>query len=123
MPAERLSMRRVREILRLRAQGHSIRQVARSLTLPPTTVRDHLARAEAAGVSWPLPDEFDDQRLEDRLFFKPQEPSSRPVPDWPYVHAELRRKGVTLYLLWDEYKTQHPDDGYQYTQFCEHYHR
>jgi len=75
-------------------------------------------RAVAAGLSWPLPDELDDHGLE-QLLFPPVVPSGivRPTPDWKYVHVELRRKGVTLQLLWLEYREDHPD-GYGYSQFA-----
>jgi len=121
MARERLSMRKVREVLRLRALGLSPRKIARSLGVARTTIQDHLRRAEAAGISWPIPDDLDDQALEDRLFVKPEDHrASRPVADWTLIHAELRRKHVTLALLWDEYKSKQPD-GYQYSQFCELY--
>ncbi|MCC6831499.1 MAG: IS21 family transposase [Thermoleophilia bacterium] len=113
-------MRKIREILRLViGEGLSRRQATAATGLPYTTVADHLARAERAGLGWPLPADLDDARLEARLFAKPEPPPSagRPLPDWRTVHRELRRKGVTLQLLHMEYKADHPD-GYQYTQFC-----
>ncbi len=89
-----------------------------SLGLPVTTVSDHVMRAVAAGLSWPLPDELDDHALE-QLLFPPVVPKGivRPTPDWKYVHVELRRKSVTLQLLWLEYREDHPD-GYGYSQFA-----
>lgn len=119
MPAERLSMRRLREILRLKAKGRFGREIARSLSLSPTTVGDYLRRAKVAGIAWPLPPELDDEEaLERVLFVAPDEQRpSRPLPDWRRVHTELRRKHVTLALLWEEYKSEHLD-GYQYSQFC-----
>ena len=105
MPRSRLSMRRVREILRLRWElGLSARQVARSCGLAHPTVLNYVRRAEACGLSWPLPASLDDEALERRLF-PPLPPSGvlRPEPDWPTVHRELKRKGMTLQLLWDEY--------------------
>jgi transposase len=116
-------MRKIREILRLAlGEGLSRRTTAAATGLPYTTVSDHLARAAAAGLGWPLPDGMDDRQLEARLFAKAEPPptASRPLPDWPTVHRELRRKGVTLQLLHMEYKERAPD-GYQYTQFCRHY--
>ncbi|MBM4408329.1 MAG: IS21 family transposase, partial [Chloroflexi bacterium] len=79
-------------------------------------------RAQRAGLGWPLPDDFDDAQLEARLFAPPAAPRDpgRPVPDWPAVHRELRRPGVTLQLLWLEYKERHPD-GYQHSWFCGRY--
>ena len=124
MAAERLSMRKIKEVLRLHAAGHSRRAIARSLAIAHSTVRDYLRRAEQAGLTWPLPPEWTDSEIEARLFPAP-EPSSvaRPLPDWAEVHAELkarRKTGVTLQLLWLEYKQDHPD-GLQYSQFCQRY--
>ena len=82
----------------------------------------YLHRAEAAGLSWPLPVELDDGALERLLF--PSSPvlpdTARGVPDWSEVHRELKRPGVTLQLLWHGYRQRHPQ-GYQYTWFCRHY--
>lgn len=117
-------MRKIREVLRLAlGEGLSVRDVGRSLGVPRSTVSDHLRRAELAGVGWPLADGLDDDALETMLF-PPAPPATveRPQPDFTHVHKELRRKGVTLGLLWLEYKEQHPD-GYQYTQFCDLYRR
>ncbi len=122
MPRPRLAMRKVREILRLaRGEGLALRQVGAALGVPFTTVGDHLRRAERAGLSWPLPEELDDVALDALLFPKGAAPEPvRPVPDWGRVHRELRRPGVTLMLLWHEYREDHPD-GYSYSQFCLHY--
>ena len=124
MPRPRLAMRKIREVLRLAlGEGLSVRDVGLSLGVARSTVSDHLKRAERAGVSWPLPEGLDDDALEARLF-PPAPPATeeRPQPDLKHVHKDLRRKGVTLLLLWLEYKEQHPD-GYQYTQFCDLYRR
>jgi transposase len=120
---KRLSMRKIREALRQRHElGRSHREIARSLSVSHSTVREYMRRAEEAGVSWPVPADWDDERLESALFPRPA-PSTvaRPEPDWSWVHRELgRHKGVTLQLLWLEYKEVHPD-GYQYSRFCERY--
>jgi transposase len=124
VPRPRLVMRKVRDILRLAVgQGLSCRQVGAALGIPFTTVGDHLRRAQAAGLGWPLPEGLDDAALEALLFRKEPAPptAARPVPDWHYIHKELRRPAVTLMLLWLEYKECHPDDGYSYSQFCHHY--
>jgi transposase len=116
-------MRKIREILRLAlGEGLSRRATGAATGLPYTTVSDHLVRAAKAGLGWPLPDGMDDAPLEARLFARAEPPpsASRPLPDWPTVHRELRRKGMTLQLLHMEYKERQPD-GYQYTQFCRHY--
>lgn len=122
MAAERLSMRKIREVLRLRAQGHSKRAISLSLKISDSTVRRYLDRAAAAGLGWPLPPDVGDRELEARLFPPRPRPASRPLPDWAEIHRELRRAGVTLQLLWLEYKDAHPE-GYPYTQFCRHYRR
>jgi len=124
MARARLSMRKVREVLRLKWEMRlSHRDVARSLGISHSTVIEYLRRARQAGLSWPLPEELDDARLE-ALLFPPSPPANVPraLPDWSHVHQELRRKGVTLQLLWLEYKARHPE-GYQYSQFCELYRR
>ena len=111
-------MRKVREVLRLiLGEQMTRRSVAAATGLPYSTIADCLARATVAGIGWPVPDGLDDADLERRLY--PREPrpaGDRVLPDWSYVHIELRRPGVTLQLLWLEYKKTHPD-GYQYTQF------
>ena len=119
MAAERLSMRKIKEVLRLRAQGLSNRAIARSLKIPRTTVRRYSTRAEEAGLSWPLPEGLTESALEEHLF-PPAPPigrHERAEPDWAYMHRELRRPGVTRQLLWLEYKEAHPD-GFQYARFC-----
>ena len=99
MPAKRLSMRQVKEVLRLKwACGLSDRQIAHSLRISRPTVADYVRRAKAAGLSWPLPEEQGDDTLERRLFVRADKkpPAQRPMPDCSLVHRELRRKGVTL---------------------------
>jgi transposase len=123
MPTERLSMRQIREVLRLRfASKLSQRAIAKSLRLSQGAVSGYLSRARAAGVVWPLPDDLDDPQLEARLF--PPAPAiavdQRSVPDWAWVHRELRRPNVTLALLWEEYRAGAPD-GFGYSWFCDLY--
>jgi transposase len=101
----------------------SQRAVARSLDLAQGTVSKYLNRARRAGLTWPLPPELDeDVRLENRLYPPPSDlPSeARPHPDWAVVHRELRRPGVTLMLLWEEY-CDTVADGFSYSWFCERY--
>ena len=118
-------MRQVREVLRLYyATGMSARAIARSLKVSPAVpakagMGKCIRRAEARGVSWPLPDSVDDAGLEWRLFPAPSA-RRRAMPRWSEVHRELRRKGVTLALLWEEDKAAHPE-GLQYSWFCEQY--
>jgi transposase len=126
MPKERLSMRKLVEILRLSGAGMSARQIAHACKVARSTVSSHLERMAAAGLTWPLPVGVDEEELERRLFA--QEPAlrsrdeTRPLPEWEVVRKDLSGKGVTLRLLWDEYRQAHPD-GYEYSQFCEHYRR
>ena len=123
MPKKRLSMRKIRELLRLKYElRRSHREIATSLGIANSTVSDYARRAAAAGFTWPLPEGLDDAVLEAALF-PPLPPSRvpRPEPNWEQVHRELQRhKGVTLQLLWLEYVTAHPD-GYRYSRFCERY--
>jgi transposase len=116
-------MRCVREILRLKAEGLSDRAIARSTRLARSTVGDYASRAVAAGLSWPLPEELSDTALEALLFVRggPAVGARRkPEPDWAGLHRELRRPGVTLMLLWQEYRAGAPE-GYGYSRFCELY--
>jgi len=125
MAAERLPVRKLREIIRLRLQGNqSGRAIARSCGLSPSTVGDYLGRIALAGLRWPLPPELDDDgRLGKLLFPDEHRPvANRPEPDWSWVHTELQRRHVTKMLLWQEYKEALPD-GYQYSQFCDRYAR
>jgi transposase len=125
MARPRTAMRKIREVLRLSWDvGLSPRQVQTSLGVSRITVRRYLERAERAGLSWPLLDGLDDAGLEAVLFppVPPPPVGARPMPDFAWVHRELRRKGVTLQLLWMEYKQAHPD-GYQHSQFCHLYQR
>jgi len=123
MPAKRTSMRKIRSALRQEALGLTVREIARALGLSPTTAGEYLRRASRAGLSWPLPEDLDDTELERRLYRRLEErPETRPLPDWTWVHTELRRKHVTLMLLWQEHKAEHPD-AHEYSQFCELYRR
>jgi len=117
-------MRKIKDVLRLHAAGRSARQIGPSVGVSRSTVADYLRRAEVAGLSWPLPDGLDEEALERRLFPPPPPAQSRLFTDadWAEIHRELKRPGVTLALLWDEYRGQHPN-GYGYSAFCEHYRR
>src|SRR5262249_27468505 len=114
MPAQRLPMRQIREVLRLKhVAGHSERRIAIAIGISRYTVSDYLRRATVVGITRPVPAELDDAALEARLFRPPfaNHESPRPQPDWPRLHAELRRPGVTLLLLWEEYRAGQPE-GY-----------
>lgn len=120
---ERLPMRHLREILRLRHERKlSQREIARSLSIGLGTVSEFLGRAERVGLSWPVPEGWDDQALSERFYPAPSGRRPRPLPEMAFLHAELRRPGVTLSRLWVEYLEAHPG-GYRYSQFCEHYRR
>jgi hypothetical protein len=122
MPGARLPMRKIRDMLRLTAAGMSSRKIAASLSIGGTTVVDCLRRARAVGVGWPLPEDLSDAALEARLFPASMAlaaiKSRRTQADWPAIHRELKRPGVTLQLVWEEHRTAHPE-GYGYSRFCE----
>jgi transposase len=123
MPAERIAMRRVRDVLRLKAAGVSGNEIARRVGVAPSTVRLTLKRLAAAGFGWPLPAELSDTALAAQLFTaggKKQGHRRRAEPDWAAVHRQLKRKHVTLQILWDEYIERHPE-GCRYSRFCELY--
>ena len=123
MPAERAPMRKIRQALRLKhALGLSERQIAVSVGVSRSTVAEYLRRAGVVGITWPVPEEMDDAELERRLFTPPsfEATPARAQPDWNHVHKELKRRGVTLQLLWEEYRADHVD-GYGYSRFCDLY--
>src|SRR5215470_13210755 len=122
MPQERLPMRKIREVLRLKAGGLSKRRIAASLGISATAAVECVQRARRAGLSWPLPDDLDDAVLELRLYPPPSTTKSeqRPLPNWAIIHRELKRPGVTLQLLWQEHRAQYPG-AHAYSQFCELY--
>ena len=110
MPAVRLSMRKTREVLRLKYnRGLSNREIAHACSIARSTVGDYLERARKAGLTWPV--DLDDEELDRLLFIKKElhPGTTRSIPDWAEVQKELKRKGVTLSLLWQEYKINHPD--------------
>jgi transposase len=122
MKGRKKTMRTVREILRLHFE-HSLSQraIARACAVSPTTVGDHLERARQAGLDWSTVVALDDSSLKTVLF--PEDPaaaSRKPLPDFDYLRSEMKRKGVTLQLLWEEYRAIHPD-GYGRTQFFDLY--
>ena len=112
MPNQRLLMRQIREVLRHKyALGLSEREIGRALGISKSGVGDALRRARSCELTWPLPDDLTDHALERRLFpsVEAATPDRRPKPDWLYVHKELRRRDMTLALLWEEYKARAPD--------------
>lgn len=116
-------MKQIDEILRLRHEmKYSHRQIADATHIPRSTIRDYLMRANAANLTWPLPEGTTNDEL-NKLLFPVREgtnKASRPVPDWSVIHKELKRKSMTLQLLWEEYKKSSPN-GYQYSWFANSY--
>jgi transposase len=114
-------MRRTKECLRLSFDsGMNQSQIARVLSIARSTVQDYLKRFEQSQLSWESASQLCDTELEERLFAKKSLPSRCKVLDFKYIHKELKRPGVTLQLLWEEYIASQPD-GYRYSQYCTHY--
>jgi len=114
-------MRQVREVLRLRTAGVGLNEIARRVGVAPSTVRQTLKRLANAGLNWPWPAEMTDAALEAALFAAAgtkQGHRRHAEPDWAEIHRELKRKHVTLTMLWDEYIERCPE-GYRYSRFCE----
>ena len=123
MPAPRLSMRKIREVLRLKHErGFSHRAVAQACSIGVGTVTLYLERSTTLGLGWPLPSDLDDAALEARLFPRAAPVRERVRPDCAWIHRELTHPGVTLHLLWQESAQGHPA-GYRYSQFCAIYRR
>jgi len=124
MPTERLTMRKIKELLRLRhGLGLSVRQIAHSCSMSTGGVCGYLQRAKVARLSWPLPGHLDDAAVEELLFPSAANNAARgaPLPDYQHIHQELRsHRHLTLSLLWQEYKESRAD-GYQYSRFCQLY--
>ena len=113
-------MRKIRDVLRYRYTTElSLEAIARALKISKGVVAKYLRLAEGASIGWPLPEEWDDLALERRLYRQPEARSSAFIgPDYARVHQELKKKGVTLALLWEEYRQASGERGYQYTAFC-----
>ena len=115
----KISMRKIREILRLKLElKHSNHQIAGSIGVSTSTIYECLKRAKKANLVWPLPAEIDNEKLEKLLYTPPRNKvTGNHKIDWEYVNTELKRKGVTLQLLWNEYKSQFPY-GLGYSRYC-----
>jgi len=118
----RLPVRKIREVLRLKAAGVSDRKIAAAVGSSRSTVQECLRRAREAGIAWPPDESLDEQALQERLYRRRIPASIRPQPDFAHVQQELSRRGVTRLLLWEEYKAATPE-GWQYSVFCEQYRR
>ena len=126
MPTKRLSMRQLREILRLRLQAKlSVRQIHRSLRVSVGVVSKILTKAQELELSWENIASLDDVQLATRFYPQADTRQSEhfEMPDWPQVHQELARKDMTKHLLWEEYSEQYPNRSYSYAQYCHHYQR
>jgi transposase len=123
MPTPRVLMSKIRRTLQLLADsGLSTRQVAAALNISKTTVSEIAMYARDAGVDWPLASTLSDDELQARLYPPPRPRSThRREPDYPALHQELKRPGVTLQLLWEEYRADAGDQAYRYSAFCEKY--
>jgi len=124
MPQERLTVRKIKEVLRLKYETElSNRVIAGACKVSNSTVGEYLKRAEAAGISWPL-GEIGEEELYQKLFPEKAVVTERkyPLPDWEEIQRDKRKKGVTLQLLWQEYKEKYPE-GYRYSRFCEYFQR
>ncbi|WP_268902614.1 transposase, partial [Brucella endophytica] len=111
----------MRHLLRLSSDGVSVRDISEMLGIARSTVQDSIVRAATAGLSWPLPADLTDDVLEGRLFARAgvkQGLRRRPEPDWSAVAIELKKPGVTLSILWEEYRAVHPE-GYGFSRFCD----
>ena len=124
MSNKRTTMRKLRDVLRLRHQaGLSIRAISRSTKLSVGGVQKLIRRAQALQLSWPLPPELDDTRLA-ALFYPGADTgtgSRCEVPDWAAVYEELKRPHVTRQLVWEEYTQRYPNRCYSYSRFCDRY--
>jgi len=119
--AKRTTVKDLRSILRLTfEQGLFVRVISERLQISKTTVATYLLRARETGLSWPLPPIYAADAALERAVFRRvgRPPQDLSEPQWPRVAQELKREGVTLTLLWQEYRRAHPD-GYGDTWFCE----
>lgn len=120
MPNKRINMRKIREILRLRFDaGLTFRQISQCADVSAGALQKMLKRFEASGIGWPLPPDITEAHLASRLYpAADTHPGELEDPDWATIHMELRRKGVTRHLLWEEYCQRLPVRAYSYSQFC-----
>ena len=120
MAQERISMRKINEVLRLHFEAKvSQTKIASSVGISRHTVQQYLMRAIAAGLTWPIPESMSDQELEQKLYPENKEKQGpRTAPDFLYLTQELHKPDATLSVLWEEYKQQNPN-GYQYSYFSE----
>lgn len=114
-------MRKVREVLRLKHElGLSYRAISDATGIGKTAAAEYVHRAAVIGITWPVPEAVGDADLERRLFRAAGSDTARGAIDWPKVQDELKGRGLTLLLLWQEYRAEHPD-GYGYSRYCDLY--
>ncbi len=124
MPAKRSAMRKIKDVLRLKFEAKlSHERIAAATGISKGAVSNYVQRALQKGLGGPLPAELDEGQLEGLLFRQNAPREHYAAPDFAHVHQELKRKGVTLQLLWEEYCAAHGERAYRYSQYCEHYHR
>jgi transposase len=121
-----MSMRKIKEVLRLRFELRlGQREIARACSISQGAVHNYVKKATAAGIGWPLPEDWDEKRIEETLFGHrhPIERRQRALPDFPSLHEQFQQhRHLTLQLAWEEYRQVHPE-GYGYSRFCELYGR
>ena len=121
MAAKRIAMRKIIDVLRLKFEGKlSIRQIDASTKISVGAVQKLLAKANELSLTWPLPSELDDIQLAQLFYPKANTKSSKrfQIPDWPTTHLDLKNKGTTKQLLWEEYCQHYPNRCLSYSQFC-----
>lgn len=122
MPTKRIPMHKINDVLRLRHEAKlSHEKIGLALGLSKGVVAKYLSLSQAQGLSWPLPDGMDDAALARQLFPVADKPDRLVEPDYPHIHQELKRKAVTLQLLWSEYATAHAEQAYRYSRYCDLY--
>jgi transposase len=116
------SMNKPKEIARLLLECNlGIRPIARACNISASTASTYVEKFKELGASYKEICEIDEDALSELLFPEEEKPSSKPAPDFIYLHREMKKKGVTLQLLYEEYKRDNPD-GYERTQFYYLYH-
>jgi transposase len=119
-------MRKIKEVLRLSFELQlGQREIARACSISQGAVHNYLKKAAVAGIGWPLPEDWDEKRIEETLFGNrhPIERRQRTLPDFPSLHEQFQQhRHLTLQLVWEEYRQAHPE-GYGYSRFCELYAR
>lgn len=124
MAAERIAMHKIKELLRLKYEcALSFERIGRALSISKGVVAKYVKAAEAAGLDWPQMKDLDEDALERCLSPRSRRGAARHhvAPDLAYVHQELKKKSVTLALLWEDYRQGHGEAAYQYSRFCDLY--